>query len=237
MSLLDLFVRPRRFFRERPGAFALGPVLAALLVAVVVLTVAYLAIGRLFAAELTATTTVDNPNRPPDWHCANLPDDSPVTDRCDEPETLERREGALLWEAWTGLVFAIPVGVGFGWLCYGVGLHLTSALFGGRGPITRTFAVAAWGLLPVALGVALAAVALALVLPAAAIPPDLEGLVDWLQTPTVSTATLAFGVALSLWQGAVWYGGLTEARDLEPPSAALAAGAVVLVDVLWRLVL
>ena len=235
MSLLDLFVRPVGFFDEHPRALEFGSAFGVVVVAGVVSTVVLLAVGRLFATELTATVTVENPGRPPEAFCDGSVGgaDSSLAG-CEEPETVEKREGDLFWERWVEQLIFLPVGVLLVWVFYGVSLHVTSALVGGRGSFGRTLAVVAWGLLVTAVGAALATVALAGVLAVVSAPSDLESFVDWLQTPTVQYTSIVIGVVLSLWQGYIWYGGLVRARALEPPRAAVATAIVVILDVFWR---
>ena len=253
-------LRPDEFFAERAPGLSLARAGAVVLLVAVVTTAVVGAFGWTLSQRLTATTQIENDARPPDWVCESRAGadgetettagtagatptgsatettgfgvDGMMQEACDQPKQRTVVVGDLFWDAFSGRLPLVFVGVLFGWPLLAVGLHVASAVVGGRGSFLDTLAVAGWGMLP---GVAQAVVGFAL-LYAALGSIDLAGSnPEVLATQIQSLSRRARGdtallsLAGSCWQGYVWAFGLKRARDLSTGEAALAGGGVAFV--------
>lgn len=230
--------RPDEFFAERAPNLNLARAAAVVLVVALVSTAVVGAFGWTLAQRLTATTEIPDEQRPPDWVCENeagTEAEEMVQQGCDEPEQKTVVVGDLLWSAFTERLPLVFVGVLLGWPLLAVGLHVASALMGGRGSFLDTLAVAGWGMLPSAVqavvGFGFMYAALGGIDLAASDPEMLASQIRSL-SQRVRGDTVALSLAGACWQGYVWTFGLKRARDLSTGGAAVAGGGVAFVGFL-----
>jgi hypothetical protein len=205
-------VRPFTYFAGRRPSLARG---LGSLVGVTVLGVAALAVvGGWLLAEAQGAIVVENPAYPGDVACGG----GDATAGCDRPRELERSATAVLRERLGALALEVLATVTLGWIATAWLVHVGSWLAGSRGGPGPSVAVAAWGLVPVAAGLAFDAVAVAATVDPAAIATG----VDPARGASAVLPT-AVPVAAALWGGVVWYAGLRGARGLAWRRAALLA--------------
>lgn len=234
-------VRPDNFFGERTPELSLGRAVAVVLVVALVTTTVVGAFGWIVSERITATTEIDNPERPPDWVCDDEGDtgtEKTTRDGCGQPKQKTVAVGDLLWDEFSGKLPLVFVSILFGWLVIAVSLHVASALFGGRGSFADTLAVAAWGMVPSAVqalvGFGLLYVALGSIDLAASDPEMLASQVRSLSERAQGNTTL-LSLAGACWQGYIWTLGLKHARNLPTGEAAFAGGGVAFVGFLLGL--
>lgn len=223
---------PDGYFGARGSDLSLSGALAVALVAALATTVLFGAGMWLVTENVTGTVPVDNPERPPEPICEDPPEN--FADDCEAPETVERRVGGLLWDAFAGLLPFLFVGALIAWPVYAAGLHVAAVLAGGDGSIRDSAAVAAWGLVPTAVSTVagVAVVGTALVGPdfSASTPEELsvafEEVLATFRGPEYTAALLAVGLVVAGWQTYVWGYGLDHAHDLPTRRAMVAAGTV-----------
>lgn len=143
--LLRPLVRPRTALADDPpdayeGLFVVG--IAGLLVAG-----SLLAAGLAIGAAVDGTTTVPNPDKPPEWRCDESFDDIPTPDGCDAPATVERPLGPAAQQRVVSAGIGAPFALGLLWLAVGGAGYLLRAgeSFG------ATLGRAAWAFVPVGL--------------------------------------------------------------------------------------
>jgi hypothetical protein len=225
--LRQLVVSPGAFFDERPPVETL-PIAAGVVVAFAVcLAVGLLLVGSMLAGAVDATVTMDNPDRPPDWVCADHADDpdSPLGQGCDEPATIQRDAGAILREAVDGylwLAFVLPFVL---WPVAGIVLFGAGRLAGGSPSFRGTLALAGWAALPefFRLGVGLAG--LWFVLSGVTITDPVRGVAAFeAAMAPVEPVLLAASLVTIGWQWYLLTGGLEREAGLPRGAAALAVG-------------
>jgi hypothetical protein len=229
----DALARPDRFFRERRVGTSLAAAFVIALVVAVGTTAGVAGVGLLFTESIDATETVDNPNQPPEWVCDQHADDpdSAFANACEnEPDEIEIDVGEVVWEEFVGFlpwVFVVGLLV---WPIAGAVLFIAGRLAGGDGGFGDTVAMAAWGLLPELLAVAVALVDVYVALRGTTFTGSPESIVADLEAATDGAtwrATLG-SLFVAGWQAYVWTYGLKHVHGLPVGPAAVAAGVVAL---------
>jgi hypothetical protein len=222
-------LRPDRYFAER------DPNGIHVLAIVALLTLAGLGtvygIGWILTAHIDGTVMVDNPGRPPDWVC----DDSSGLDTfdktgCDEPKEVERNVDRIIRSATGEFVgpgfIAFPLAL----LLTGLLLHGGVRLVDGDHGIGTTFAVTAWGLVPVVVSAAVVLVAIYVSLDPVTVTPqsDPERAIGPIVTQlrAVQPISTAATLVTAVWSGVIWRFGLEHEQGLSKESAWLVAGTV-----------
>lgn len=247
-ALRDLLIEPDSFFDRR--ADTLSGVEGFAVAAVVTVVLTALLAGALFgiSQQLTGTTMVDNPDRPPEAFCEDdgvaMPSMNTsgvnVSEGCDQPAQVERNVGELFWQAASGQVLPIGIGIFVVWFGVGIALHVAAKLADGRGSFGETLAVTAYGMVPTLVAAAVGSVLLVWLAAEADLGAgDPERLVAQFRQFTSGASGLALtGVQLGgvAWQTYVWTYGLAHAHDLSTRGAGVAAGCVGAVMALITLV-
>lgn len=240
--VLDFLLRPDDFFAERAPEFGLGRAVVIVFVVALITTTVVGAFGWSVSQRLTATTEIPNDQRPPDWVCEDEADteaDEMIQEGCDEPKQKTVVIGDLMWDAFSGQLPIVFVGVLLAWPLQAVALHIASALVGGEGSFFDTLAVTAWGMVPSAIqavvGLGLLYGALGSIDFAATNPEMLASQMQSL-SERAQGDTVVLSLAGACWQGYVWTFGLKHARNLPTGSAAFAGGGVAVVVFLVGLV-
>ncbi|MFC7044874.1 Yip1 family protein [Halobacteriaceae archaeon GCM10025711] len=233
MDLRALLFHPDAFFETRSPGRDLVPAFAVyVVVALVTVTAASGAIWFM-TQQMTATTEIDNPNRPADMLCDDPPGDLSTPAGCDLPKTKTVVVGDMVWDVYTGEVLGLLfVGLLFLWPMLAVAAYLLTALFGGEGSFVETMAVVAWGMVPSAFQVVLSSVFLAVTVAGAdfshsgpqMLAVQLEALTGGGRR-LPSAAISAGGLA---WQAYVWTYGFKHARNLPASVAGATAGLLAL---------
>lgn len=229
-SLRAVLFAPTAFFERHRGSLS-GRQGFAVAVGLAIVLVAILAGGFwLLSQQLTGTTTIDNPDRPPASMCENQP---PMTEEvdvgCDRPATIEVGTGILLWRAVSGILPTMFFGLSLGWVLLGLLLHLRAVMLGGSGSAGDGLAVTAFGLIPTVLA-ALVGVAIvtgwgaATDLSAGSIA-ILEGQFQQLPTGVVGIAAGIVHFVGLVWGVVIWTSGFAVAYDIERTAAAVPAVA------------
>lgn len=231
--------RPVGFFSDPPRwrwdpAVAVGVAVATGLV----LAVTIYALGMVLAEQFTGTVTVDNPAYPGDTFCEGPMADEfaeqpgSLADNCDEPAEVERDPEPYVHEAVTELTVLTFVGWMILWAVGAILLHVGARVAGGDGTMRQTFAIAAWSGVPSVLLSLPAAVVVAERLRTTELtledPEATRQAVESAIAP-VEPILLAFTAVGTLWQAAVWYGGLRGLHDVDRGLAAIVAAVFWLV--------
>lgn len=239
--VLTPLLRPDEFFEDRAPDLNLARAALAVLLVALVSTAAVGAFGWLLSERITATTEVPNEERPPDWVCDDEADseaEQMLQEGCDQPKQKTVAVGDLLWDAFAERLPLVFVGAFIAWPMYAVGLHVLSALAGGKGSFLDTLAVAGWGMVPTMaqalVGLGLLYVALGSIDLAASDPETLASQVQSL-SGRVQGDNAIISLAAACWQGYVWTFGLKHARNLSTGGAAFAGGGVAMVAFLFGL--
>lgn len=143
--LLRPLVRPRTALADDPpGAFD-----GLLVVGIAGLLVAgsLLAAGLAIGGAVDGTTTVPNPDKPPEWQCDDPVGDIPTPEGCDAPATVERPLGPAAQQRVVGAGIGAPFALGLLWL----GIGGAGYLLGAGGSFEETLGRAAWAFVPVGL--------------------------------------------------------------------------------------
>lgn len=227
-----LFSIPEGFFearRDRMHGFR-GTGIA--LVVATLLTALTAGVMRMFARQMTATTEIDNPDRPPEIICDMASSGQPSG--CDEPATISVEVGDLFWDAVVEQLPTVFAGVVIFWFLTGVGLHLVAGGYVGEGSFGQTLSVVAWSMLINVLSVAISGLLLWLATQqidlAVSSPEQLLS-----QMRRLTTTVLGFGAQLVqvialVAQVGVWTAGLTVVHRNE---RAVAAVGSVIVGAVW----
>jgi hypothetical protein len=238
MSPRTPLLRPDRYFDDRePTIVRISVVFLVLLAAG---PIAVYGVGWVLTEHVDGTVMVDNPTRPPDWVCEDTPTEDSAFDRgCDEPKEIERNVDSILWDAmdrFLGPAFiAFPLAVGLVTLL----LHGGVSLAGRSRGLFRTFAVAAWGIVPSLLFIPVMLVAFSLVLDPVTVSPGddpsvvLQPLIANLES--VGPYGSAGGVVSAVWGGVIWRFGLEDQHELDGMDATIVAGLVALLTALFGL--
>lgn len=205
--------------------------------AALVSTAAFGAMGWLFASNIDATYTETVAEPWDDDTCqqfAQMTNESNLSstpENCalDEPKTRTVQVSDVVWNGFLGRLPLVFLGTLFGWLVVAAGLHGLSALAGGEGSFGETLAVTGWGMLPSVAGTLLGVVAFWLAVGRVEFASDPQLLAD--QVQRLAAGGLGplhvVGTLLSVgWQAYIWPGGLEEARDLDRPAALFVVGVV-----------
>lgn len=236
-SVCRFFVSPRSFHAES-GA-ATNPVVGLVLVVLFAtsLAVGVWYVGELLAASTDATVAVDNPERPPDWVCdgPTSEQDSPLSDGCDEPATINREAGSLIREAVADYVpMAFVVGIA-GWIVVGITLYVSARIAGGDGGFLPTLSVAAWGAVPELFRLLVGLVGLRYALG----PVELTGSVESYPEQVLAAVApldpvlLVASLLVIAWQWFVLTPGIEMVHDLSRGGATAAVGIPLCV---WAIV-
>ncbi|WP_158057878.1 Yip1 family protein [Halorussus halophilus] len=230
--VLKALLSPDDYFAERDSQLARA--VAVVLVVAIVTTTVVGAFGWVVSQRVTATTEVDNSERPPDWMCDGETEseaEGMVQENCDEPKTKTVEVGDLLWDAFNQQLPFVFVGVFFVWGLYAIGLHAVSAVLGGDGSFLDTLAVAGVGMAPSAIqalaGFGLLYVSLGGIDLSASNPELLAEQVRSL-AQRAQGQTMLLSLLGAAWQGYVWTFGVKHARNLPTGAAAISGGVVAL---------
>jgi hypothetical protein len=224
---LAALLTPRRFFAESAYGSSFAAAVVVVTAVAVLLALSVAGLGVLFASTVDGTVAVDNPDRPPSPFCESP--NSDMHDGCDEPETIERDAGEMIWEMVVEFLPLIFVATYILWLVQGTVVHLLARAFGGEGRWTDTVAVLGWAM-PAELLQAGGVLAFFAWLMAgetitagseAQLAAELEALLAAVPEFNI------LAVAVGLWQVAVAAFGLAEAHDVDPVGGAIASGLVV----------
>lgn len=228
MPPLTPLVRPQTFFAERDvhGLRVLAVVGA---VTIAVLAVFY-GLGWIVVSSIDGTVLVDNPEpeRPPDWVCE---DDTDVYDQsgCDQPRNVERDVDSQIWAAWNDTAGQLLVAVPLVWLLLGLLLHVGSWLTGGQHGVVPSFAVAAWGLVPMLFASIVVVVILYLAFdPITVTPANQDSALEAAKAPfrTLEPIQTILTIGTAAWSTVIWRYGLEYKRGLSGRYAWLVAGTV-----------
>lgn len=232
----QLLIRPSAFFDERDPVSTL-PIAASLVVLLAIaLGISTVLLGTMLAGSIDATVTVDNPDRPPEWVCDRHGNDSDshLGRGCDEPETVERDVGPIVYDMMTDYLGFAVVAPFLLWFLGGIVLFVTARLANGTPSISGAFALAGWAALPefVRLGVGLVAIRYALSDVTITDPERADVLVQAAFAPIDPLLTFAT-ILTACWQWYLLTGGMVHDADIEWPTAALAVGVPLAI---WLLV-
>lgn len=226
MAPLTPLLRPDRYFAERESRPAV--VLTVVVLVVIGALAVFYGMGWIFADRIDGTVTVDNPERPADWVCE---DNSPpgTFSGCEEPRRVQRNVDPLLWNVWHDGAGQLFFGIFGGWLLFGAGLHLGSWFAVGKDEFFASFAVAAWGLVPLLVGfIALFPVIYftfdPITVTAANQETVIESAMEQLQLFRSLRPIVVIGT--TFWTAVIWRYGLEQRRGLSPTAAWLVAGLV-----------
>lgn len=202
-----------------------GAVLAVLLTAAVCAGSLFVAADAV-AASVSGTTTIENPDRPPEWACEQRQDSEMTTlTACGQPAEIDvslsrHASGAIL-----GLVPGVFVALGGLWLFF------TGLLAGGDARFREVLWNTAWALPPLALPAVVRAGVAVRTAPAQTWPGSLDALASdakLFALGETSTVVTAASVVAVLWIGAVLYGvGRDRVGTDGTPLAPLVAGLLV----------
>jgi hypothetical protein len=217
-------LRPDRYFSTRTVSGVQAIVIVALLALAGVATVA--GVGWILTERIDGTVTVDNPAHPPEWVCE---DDTFDRTGCDEPERIDRDVDVILQEAIDQTLGIALVALPLGWVLIGLCLHIGSWLADGDYGAVRSFAVAAWGLVPSLIGFAVGLVALWFAIdPVTVTGADDPSVLTDLQSEVgaVTPVTTVVSLATTAWGAIIWRYGLEHQRGLTPAAAWTVAAIV-----------
>ncbi|MDG5775823.1 Yip1 family protein [Haloarculaceae archaeon H-GB1-1] len=229
-SIRALLLDPGSFFESHESQLnGLTALLLAGVLAIAITTVVSVGLWQL-SEQMTGKTTIDNPERPPDWVCdgETFSEMETSPSGCDQPTQIQVEVGDLFWEQVQEVLPYLAIGVGIVWLVTGVGLHVLSYLVGGDGSVGDSLAITAVGMIPslvtTTVGMALlVTVAQGAELGASSPSVLVEQVRDLGRGPSglVTTGLQVVGVA---WQTYVWLGGIAVLHDLQRRQAAVPAG-------------
>ncbi|ELY90164.1 hypothetical protein C483_11658 [Natrialba hulunbeirensis JCM 10989] len=223
---LSLFLRsPSRFFEEHEPATTLPVAIGIVVTFAIALVLSIYFIASILGGTIDGTVAVDNPNRPPEWVCDGPAGEMHETSNCDEPETIERDGGSLVYEAATDYVGYVAVLPFVMWLVGGLVLFAAGRLANGSPSLGGTFALAGWAAVPEFARLTAGLLAIAYALSDETIT-QLEQAPNVIETalgpvePVLAVATIATVV----WQWALLTGGLQQDADLSRAAAGVAVG-------------
>jgi len=197
-------------------AFAVAALVTALIAGVM----------RMFARQMTATTEIDNPDRPSEIICEAS---SGQPSGCGEPATISVEVGDLFWDAAVEQLPAVFAGVVLLWFLTGVGLHLVAGGYVGEGSFGQTLEVVAWSMLINVLSVAISGLLLWLATQqvdlAVSSPEQLLSQMQRLTTTLPGLGSQLVQVIALVAQVGVWTAGLTVVHRNE--RAVAAVGSVI----------
>lgn len=227
-TLRQLLVAPGEYFRRRRPADTLPYAVALVGLLALATVIGTFLVGSMLAGAVDATVTMDNPERPPDWMCdADDPESTPAAG-CDEPKTVERDAGSLVYDATTDYAPLLLFAPFLVWVVGGIVLNIAGRIAGGSPSVAGTFALAGWAALPelVRLGVGLAALRYALwnttITSVERAPAALEAAMAPVD-PIVTAAT----ILTVAWQWHLLSGGLAIDADVSRGSARVVVGVAL----------
>lgn len=228
---------PRRFFAESPHRDSLGAAVAIVVFVAAAVTLGIVLLGGILEATVDATVTIDNPDRPDDWVCDQLGNDTdaPMYDACQEPARIDRDLGTMLREATGEFLHYGFLGVGIWWLVAGGIVHVGARLAGGRGSIGESLSVAAWALLPELFRLAVGLVGIYYALSETTVrATSPEGFREELLSAfaAIEGPLLAASLLTIAWQWWILRGGIAERHDLSTAAAGGVAGIFAVIAVL-----
>ncbi|SFS01506.1 Yip1 domain-containing protein [Halomicrobium zhouii] len=233
-------LRPDRYFAQRVPDPVRGLILA------VVVTLGFLVtiwlLGAVFMDRIDGTVAVDNPDRPPEAFCddgtgSTFEEMDASAFDCDAPAQVDRDVDTILSDALSQFYGPILVGLPIVLLLAAAMLHVGTALFDADGGFGQTLTVTAWGFVPTLVVMPVSILALWAMMdpvtvspggdPAAFRDPVMASLERW---RPVAFALNAVG---SLWGAVVWTFGLESARSVTRSRAAIVAGSVTALFLLF----
>ena len=238
MSPRTPLLRPDRYFTTHEVNFFRVMAIVGLLIVAGPVTV--YGVGWILADRVDGTVMVDNPDRPPDFVCDDgFHSDMYDEGACDRQKEIEQNVDQVLWSAIEKLVgpalLAFPILL----LIIGLLLHTGSWLADGDGGVFPSFAVAAWGMLPMLLSIVVMLPLLWLSLDSYTILPNrsLGTAIDPImnQLEALERVTPVVTILTGVWGGIIWRYGLEHQRHIRAASARLTAGTTALIVVLLGL--
>lgn len=236
--LRQLLLSPATFFEERPPATTLPIAGLVVVVFAIALAGSTFVTGSIAADTVDATVTMDNPDRPPELICEQHGDDpdSSLADRCDEPETIQRDAGTLVYQAATDLAGYLFVAPFVLWFLGAIVLYGAGWLANGTPSFVGALALAGWAAVPEFFRLAVGLVALEYALRDVTVT-------EFEQAPTVvetglATIEPALTVATVLtvcWQWYLLTGGLQREADISRAGAGVAVGVPLALWLLFAL--
>lgn len=238
-ALFQAVRRPHRYFEENPPSESIGQAAVIVLLVAVISSVAFLGLGWFLSQQIDATTTVTTMEPWSDARCEpfremnNSSNVSSLPEPCtiDEPRTKEVHLGDKAYSVFAERIPLVFFGVLLGWPLTAVGLHVLSALSQSEGSFTNTLTVAGVGMAPSALQTLAVTGTMAWQVQSMTFGSDPATVANRLREiagsathPVVIIAILVVAV----WQAWIWAAGLERARNMDPGSAKLVAGAVAL---------
>ena len=231
---LRAFVRPFETFRDWTPT--LGVAFVLVLLASVGNAYGVVQTADVVGGQVSGTTVVDNPARPPDAICEGYFGDAAPPADCDRPKTIEKRLDRVASNA-------VSAGVPLALLTPFATWVLVAALFtlvsGGTGrrdgdaveQFGELLVVTAWGIAPATLRYLARPLAVSRVVDGWSHPVTVDAL--WTASRDLATATdsagfLALFAATLAWQAFVLAGALRGVRDVSRGRAAAVAGVPVL---------
>lgn len=223
-SIRQIVLDPKAFFERRRPADTLPYAIAIVAVLALATVIATFVLGSMLAGAIDATVTMDNPERPPDWMCEDDAASTPAPG-CDEPKTVERDAGSLVYDATTD--YAVPL-LFAPFLLWGFGtvvLNLAGRAAGGSPTVAGSAALAGWAVLPELFRLLVGLAALRYVLWNTTItsvqqaPAALETALAPV-SPILTVAT----ILTVAWQWHLLSGGLAVDADVHPRAAHVAVG-------------
>ncbi len=243
--LWTLVRRPGEFFEYHPPAASLGGPAAVVFVVACATTLGVAAIGWWFSSSIHATETVTTMEPWSNATCESFAamnestNHSSIPEPCTiyEPRTKQVDVGATVWDAFAGRLPWVFVGVFAGWLIVAAVLHALSALYDAEGSFAGTLAVVGWATLLDLVRVAVVVAGAYVLLRGVSFTGDPEAMVRQLRQVTDGAGGHAnlVGVGVVAWQAYIWTHGLRYARDLRRGEAAVVAGVVGFVAILFAL--
>lgn len=227
-TLRQLLLHPTDFFERRRPADTLPYAIALVAVLAVATVVATFVVGAMLAGAIDATVTMDNPERPPDWMCdADDPDSTPAAG-CDEPKTVERDAGTLVYDAVTGYAPMLLFAPFVMWILGAIVLNVAGRFAGGSPTWIGSLALSGWAALPelgrLVVGVAALRYALwdTTITNVQQAPAALEAAMAPVD-PIVTAAT----ILTVAWQWHLLSGGLAVDADVSRGSARVVVGVAL----------
>lgn len=222
-SIRQFIVSPAAFFAERPPADSLHIAFGLVVLFSLCLTVSFLLVGSMLAGTVDGTVTVDNPDRPPEPFCEHHDSDAAITDRCDEPQTVDRDAGALFQEAVHEIIWVALFGPFVLWIGAGISLFVAGRVGGGSPSFAGAMSLAGWATVPEFVRLAAGLIGLYFVLGGLtvddfdALEPVVGSAIESLDSGLMVISLLVVG-----WQWYLLSGGLAEDAELSWPAAAAA---------------
>lgn len=236
-QLMALLFDPATFFDRRSPRRSLGSASGVVLAIALLTTTGVAAVGWQFATSIDATVTETVMEPWPAETCESFQEMNHTPEPCtiDEPRTREVDVGAEIWQMLVGKLPLVFFGTLLGWVLIAAGLHVVSVMFDGEGSFGATLSVAGWAMVPQVVQLAVGLASASLLIHGTTFSSDPAALADQLERLASGSAGLAAAVAtvvVTVWQAYIWAYGLRRARNLRLGDAAVTAGVV---GTLWLL--